>query len=120
MPKKLPSLRSKPPSVRKPPTTTHSRPTSSHGPPPPPPSNPPNLRPPAAERARSHETESRRPKYPPTSRHSYYGRPTPNDRPAPTRRDSGFRSVSPRGRQPPPPPPPAPAGRTLRRRVTRD
>ncbi|KAJ4011107.1 hypothetical protein NW752_007360 [Fusarium irregulare] len=119
MPKKTPSLRSKPPSARKPPTTTHSRPTSSHGPPPPPASNPPTLRPPAAERARSHETESRRPKYPPTSRHSYYGRPTPNERPAPTRRDSGYRSVSPRGRQPPPPPP-APAGRTLRRRVTRD
>ncbi|KAF4964493.1 hypothetical protein FSARC_7595 [Fusarium sarcochroum] len=131
MPKKPPSslgrsTRPKPPATstapRKPapsnlgtPTKAYSRPTTSHG---------------ASAsasggslkaalngggstpRARSHEAASRRPRYPPTSspRNSYY------DRPSPKRRDSSFRSVSPRAR----PPPPRPVERALRRRMTRD
>ncbi|KAH6994590.1 hypothetical protein EDB82DRAFT_502129 [Fusarium venenatum] len=111
MPKRIPSTKTRPAPVRRPSAT-------SHGPPPPPPSNPGPLRPPLNpnQRARSHETESRRPRYPPAAgspRHSYYDRPAP-----PKRRDSGWRSVSPTGRAPPPPPPHP--ERILRRRVTRD
>ncbi|KAF4339461.1 hypothetical protein FBEOM_6582 [Fusarium beomiforme] len=125
MPKKAPSLRSstrpKPPPApapapKRPPLRTssasYSRPPPTHaqatlnnaGP----------LKPPqgagVAQRSRSYEAESRRPRYPPSSspRQSYYERPK--------RRDSGFRSVSPRAR----PPPPAPVQRALRRRMTRD
>ncbi|KAK6716582.1 hypothetical protein SNK04_007534 [Fusarium graminearum] len=111
MPKRTSSTKTRPAPVRRPSATSHG---------PPPPSNPGPLRPPlnpttSDQRARSHETESRRPRYPPLSgspRHSYYDRPAP-----PKRRDSGWRSVSPRSRAPPPPPPPE---RILRRRVTRD
>ncbi|RGP66988.1 hypothetical protein FLONG3_8646 [Fusarium longipes] len=106
-------------SVKPRPTPVRKSSTSSYVPPPP--SHPSPLRPPlnsagSAQRARSHETDSRRPKYPPVSgspRHSYYERPSP-----PKRRDSRWRSVSPRTRAPPPPPPPP--ERLLRRRVTRD
>ncbi|VZI13572.1 unnamed protein product [Fusarium fujikuroi] len=125
MPKKAPSLRSstrpKPqpapaPAPKRPPLRTpsasYSRPPPSH--PPPTIKNEGPLRPPpgvgAAQRSRSYEAESRRPRYPPSSspRQSYYERPR--------RRDSGFRSVSPQAR----PPPPAPVQRALRRRMTRD
>ncbi|KAH7242159.1 hypothetical protein BKA59DRAFT_480117 [Fusarium tricinctum] len=93
--------------------TSHSRPPPSHAPPAPAyggPSKPPPGAEASAQRARSHEAASRRPRYPPTSspRHSYYERPR--------RRDSDYRSISPRAR----PPPPAPVQRVLRRRVTRD
>ncbi|RGP69982.1 hypothetical protein FSPOR_4272 [Fusarium sporotrichioides] len=115
MPKRVPSTKTRPAPVRRPSTGSHGPP------PPPPPSNPGPLRPPlnstsSGQRARSHETESRRPRYPPVSgspRHSYYDRPAP-----PKRRDSRWRSVSPHSRAPPPPPPPP--ERVLRRRVTRD
>ncbi|EEU42728.1 uncharacterized protein NECHADRAFT_105186 [Fusarium vanettenii 77-13-4] len=86
-----------------------SRPSSSHG-------QPPSgglLRPPtvggsSSRRSRSHEA-SRRPRYPPTSspRDSYYGRPK--------RKETRWRSVSPRAR----PPPPRPTDR-VRRRMNRD
>ncbi|KAH6952959.1 hypothetical protein DER45DRAFT_364308 [Fusarium avenaceum] len=123
MPKKPPasarSTKPKPPSTapRKPVTipsgTSQSRPPPSHAPPAPAYgglSKPPPGAEASAQRARSHEAASRRPRYPPTSspRHSYYERPR--------RRDSGYRSISPRAR----PPPPAPVQRVLRRRVTRD
>ncbi|KAF9775665.1 hypothetical protein IL306_006216 [Fusarium sp. DS 682] len=125
MPKKAPSLRSstrpKPPPAPAPapkrpplrtPSASYSRPPPTH--PPTSLNNAGPLQPPkgagAAQRSRSYEAESRRPRYPPSSspRQSYYERPK--------RRDSGFRSVSPRAR----PPPPAPVQRALRRRMTRD
>ncbi|KAH7247769.1 hypothetical protein MRS44_010760 [Fusarium solani] len=100
-------------SSRKPATlfgSSKSRPSSSHG-------QPPGgglLRPPtlggsSSRRSRSHEA-SRRPRYPPTSspRDSYYGRPQ--------RKETRWRSVSPRAR----PPPPRPTDRVLRRRMNRD
>ncbi|KAF5025438.1 hypothetical protein F66182_2461 [Fusarium sp. NRRL 66182] len=64
----------------------------------------------SAQRSRSHEAASRRPRYPPTSspRHSYYG--------APKRRDTNERPLSPRAR----PSPPKPLERNLGRRMTRD
>ncbi|KAF5588101.1 hypothetical protein FPCIR_7292 [Fusarium pseudocircinatum] len=121
MPKKAPSLKSSTrptpaPAPKRPPLRTpsasYSRPPPSH--PPPTIKNEGPLRPPpgvgAAQRSRSYEAESRRPRYPPSPspRQSYYERPR--------RRDSGFRSVSPQAR----PPPPAPIQRALRRRMTRD
>ncbi|KAF4996373.1 hypothetical protein FGRMN_4533 [Fusarium graminum] len=117
MPKKPPPSLGRSANLKTPPATARrpapSRQSTYHGPPTPTyggPQKPPPGTAPSVQRTRSHEAASRRPRYPPTS--------TPrqlfNERPK--RRESGFRSVSPRTR----PPPPLPVQRGFRRRVTRE